>query len=76
VTSAARGTSSAVPVLPPRNANFVPDYNGIGQDDMTNVLSATAPGVVAIRSNGKTIEAGSSAEAGQALSDRGRSGNF
>jgi hypothetical protein len=30
---------------------------GLGQDDMTNVLSATAPGVVAIRSDGKTTEA-------------------
>lgn len=58
VTSTVRGTSSAIPSPPARNATFVEDFNGIGQDDQTNVLSVTAPGVVAIRSGGRTTEAG------------------
>jgi putative serine protease PepD len=58
LTSTVRGTSSAIPSPPARNATFVEDFNGIGQDNQTNVLSATAPGVVAIRSGGKRTEAG------------------
>jgi S1-C subfamily serine protease len=46
------------PSPPARNATFVEDFNGIGQDDQTNVLSVTAPGVVAIGSGGRTTEAG------------------
>jgi S1-C subfamily serine protease len=54
VTSALRGSSVAVtariPLAPAKDAVFVEDNNGAGQDQQENILQYCAPGVVALRS--------------------------
>jgi len=53
VTSALRGSVAAaarIPSPPAKDALFVEDDNGAGQDQQDNVLQFSAPGVVSIRS--------------------------
>ena len=57
VTSALRGSVAAaarIPSPPAKDALFVEDDNGAGQDQQDNVLQFSAPGVVSIRSAGGT----------------------
>ncbi|MGH3211253.1 MAG: trypsin-like peptidase domain-containing protein [Trebonia sp.] len=58
VTTAMRGSVSAaarIPSPPAKNAVFVEDDNGAGQDQQDNVLQYSAPGVVSIRSARGTV---------------------
>jgi S1-C subfamily serine protease len=55
VTGALRGSVPAtarIPSPPAKDAVFVEDYNGAGQDQQDSVLQYSAPGVVSIRSVG------------------------
>jgi len=55
VTGALRGAVPAtarIPSPPAKDAVFVEDYNGAGQDQQDSVLQYSAPGVVSIRSVG------------------------
>ena len=51
VTAAVRSPSAAsrIPSAPAKNANFVEDDNGAGQDQQDNILSSSAAGVVHIQ---------------------------
>ena len=55
VTSALRGSSvpvtARIPSAPAKDAVFVEDDNGAGQDQQENILQFSAPGVVTIRSD-------------------------
>jgi S1-C subfamily serine protease len=53
VTSAVRGSVPAdarIPLPPAKNAAFVEDDDGAGQDQQNNILQSSAPGVASIRS--------------------------
>jgi S1-C subfamily serine protease len=62
VTTALRGSVPAVariPTPPAKDAVFVEDDNGAGQDQQDNILQYSAPGVVTIRSeNGTDLGSG------------------
>ena len=59
VTSAVRSSAaSQIPSPPAKNQTFEEDFNGIGQDNQTNAVLVSAPGVVSVLAAGRPVASG------------------